>query len=225
MRKTPALTLFGVVAALTVTGCEKGRPQDGQPSVHGKYPPPSARTNEGAPVEMTTTQGSKIRFPGGDISWADGVVSFTSGDPVPTRSRNPEAALGRPDYQGTDDARDEARYVSLGHGGDLVLELVDNILVDGLGPDLAVFEIGPEVEPILVAISEDAENWIAVGRVEGATCAVDIAPFVAASQRFRHIKLTDGKSGKSNDSEWPGADIDAVGAINTSPMLPAEQTK
>ena len=60
--------------------------------------------------------------------------------------------------------------------------------------------------------------------MEGATCAVDIAPFVEPGQRFGFVKLIDAKAGKSNDSEWPGADINAVGAINTAPTLPEETT-
>jgi OOP family OmpA-OmpF porin len=226
MKKAVALVLFGLVTALGVLGCEKGMDKDGQPPVSERASPPSAPTNKVTPVEATTTQGSKVVFPGGDISWADVVVSFTPGDPAPKRSRDPNAALGKPDYQGTDDAKDEATYVSLGHGGELVLELTDNVLVDGEGPDLAIFEIGPEVEPILVAISEDGKNWmIDVGRVEGSTCAVDIAPFVKPGQRFRFVKLTDAKAGKSNNSDWPGADVDAFGAINTLPILPAERAK
>ena len=222
MKKAGVLALFGLVTALGVLGCQKGADQGAQPPLFEKTSPPSAPTVEVTPVEATTTQGSKVVFPGGDISWADAVVSFTPGDPAPRRSRDPNAALGKPDYQGTDDAQDEATYVSIGHGGELVLELSDNVLVDGKGPDLAIFEIGPEVEPILVAISEDGKNWIDAGRLEGATCVVDMAPFVKAGQRFHFVKLADAKAGKSNDSEWPGADINAVGAINTSPILPAE---
>jgi hypothetical protein len=87
-------------------------------------------------------------------------------------------------------------------------------------------EIGPEVEPMLVAISEDGQNrFLEVGRVEGSTCSLDIAPFVESGQRFRFIRLTDAKAGKSNDSEWPGVDVDAVGAINTISSLPAETTQ
>jgi hypothetical protein len=67
--------------------------------------------------------------------------------------------------------------------------------------------------------SHKQEDWtIEVGRVEGANCALDIAPFVEPGQRFRFIKLTDAQAGKSNDSAWPGADIDAVGALNTLPV-------
>ncbi len=226
MKKAIALVLFGLVAALGVLGCGTGNATHGQPPVSEETSPPSAPTNTVIPVEATTTQGSKVVFPGGDISWADAVVSFTPGDPAPQRSHDPKAALGKPDYQGTDDAKDEATYVSLGHGGELALELTDNVLVDGEGPDLAIFEIGPEIEPMLVTIGEDGKNeMIDVGRVEGSTCALDIGPFVKPGQRFRFVKLTDAKVGKSNDSEWPGADVDAVGAINTVSVLPAEGTE
>jgi len=226
MKKSVALVLIGLVTALGFLRCQSGTDKDAQPPVSKKTSPPSAVMKELTPVEATTTQGSKIVFPDGDISWADTVVSLTFGDPAPKRSTDPNAALGKPDYQGTDDPKDEARYVSLGHGGELVLEFTDNVLVDGKGPDLAIFEIGPEVEPILVAISEDGKNWmIGAGRVEGSTCAVDIAPFSKPGQRFAFVKLTDAKTGKSNDSDWPGADVNAVGAINTLPILPAERTE
>jgi hypothetical protein len=225
MKWAVTLVLCGLVITLGVMGCGKGKYQDGQPP-GSEATSPSVLANEVAPVEATTTQGSRVVFPSGDISWADAVVSFTPGDPAASRSRDPNAALGGPDYQGTDDAADEATYVSLGHGGELVLELTDNVLVDGEGPDLAIFEIGPEVEPILITISEDGQNWtIDVGRVEGSTCTVDIAAFVKTGQHFRFIKLTDAKAGKSNDSDWPGADVNAVGAINTTSITPAETTK
>ncbi len=222
--KTVYLILCGLVITLGVVGCGTDKNQVGQPAV-AETTAPSAATDEVVPIEATTTQGTKVVLPGGEISWADAVGLFTPGDPAATRSRDPNAALGKPDYQGTDDAEDEATYVSVGHGGELVLEFSDNVLVDGAGLDLAIFEIGPEVEPILVAISEDGENWIEVGGVEGATCDVDIAPLVEAGQRFRFVRLTDAKAGKSNDSEWPGADVNAVGAINTLPTLPAETSK
>jgi hypothetical protein len=226
MKKAVALVLLGVVTALGVLGCQKRTDKDAQPPVLEKSSPPSVSTKQVTPLEFTTTQGGKVIFPGGDISWADAVVSFRLGDPSPKRSGDPNAALGKPDYQGIDDTEDEATYVALGHGGELVLELTDNVLVDGKGPDLAIFEIGPEVEPILVAISEDGKNWIIdVGRVEGSTCAVDIAPFARPGQRFGFVKLTDAKAGKSNNSDWPGADVNAVGAINTLPILPAARTE
>jgi OOP family OmpA-OmpF porin len=225
MKTTPTLVLCGLVIVLGIMGCGEAKDQEDQPPI-SEAASPSVPTKEVVPIEATTTQGSKIVFPSGDLSWADAVGSFRPGEPAASRSRDPNAALGEPDYQGTDDAADEATYVSLGHGGELILELTDNVLVDGEGPDLAIFEIGPEVEPMLVAISEDGQNrFLEVGRVEGSTCSLDIAPFVESGQRFRFIRLTDAKAGKSNDSEWPGADVDAVGAINTLSSLPVETTQ
>jgi hypothetical protein len=225
MKWAVILVMCGLALALGVIGCGSGEDRSGQAPAK-ETSPPSEPSNTAVPIEATTTQGSRLVFPHGDISWADAVASFTTGDPAPTRSRDPSAALGEPDYQGTDDAADEATYVSLGHGGELVLELTDNALVNGEGPDLAIFEIGPEVEPILVTISEDGTDWtIEVGRVEGATCSLDIEPYVGPGQEFRFIRLTDGRAGKSNDSEWPGADINAVGAINTVPLVPPQATE
>jgi OOP family OmpA-OmpF porin len=203
MKKAVVLVLCGLTIALGVLGCGQGKDE------------------QVVPVEATTTQGNRLTFPDGEISWADAVVSFTPGNPAASRSTDPKAALGEPDYQGTDDAQDEATYVSIGHGGALILKFTDNLLVDGDGQDLAIFEIGPEVEPMLIAISEDGTDWSTeVGRVEGATCTVDIAPYVESGQRFRFVKLTDAEAGESNDSEWPGADINAVGAINTAAAAP-----
>ena len=203
MKKAVVLVLCGLAMSLSVLACGQGKEE------------------EVVPLEATTTQGNRLTFPQGEISWADAVVSFTPGNPAAGRSTDPKAALGKPDYQGTDDAQDEATYVSIGDGGELVLEFRDNVLVDGDGQDLAIFEIGPEVEPMLIAISEDGTDWsLEVGRVEGATCTIDIAPYVEPGQRFRFVKLMDAAAGKSNDSEWPGADINAVGAINTLPAVP-----
>src|SRR5262249_51616106 len=152
------------------------------------------------------------------ISWADRVVSFTPGNPAPRRSKDPEAALGKPDFRGRDDEEDQRHYISLGHGGELILEFTDNLLIDGPGPDLAVFEVVDAVEPVDVAISVDGKTWVNVGRVKGATSTLDIGAFVNPEDRFRFVRLTDAKAGLSNDSAWPGADIDAVGAINTIPV-------
>ncbi len=169
-------------------------------------------------LEVTTTQGQKVMVAAEHDPWADAVVSFKPGDPAPRRSTDPKAALRKPDYKGTDDAADEKTYVALGHGGELVVQFVDNVLVDGPGDDLVVFEIGPAVEPMDVAISEDGKKWIEVGRLAGGKSSVDIGPFVKTGQRFRFVRITDAKAGLSNNSEWPGADIDAVGAINSLPV-------
>jgi OmpA-OmpF porin, OOP family len=176
-------------------------------------------TRQTVPLEFRTNQGKIVRFPDGEIAWADRVVSITPGNPAAKKSIDPTGTLGKPDYLGRDDAADEKRYLALGHGGHVVLEFTDNRLVDGPGADLAIFEIGPMVEPIVVAISEDAATWIDIGQVKGSDYTIDISSRVKPNQQFRYVRLTDAKAGMSNGL-WAGADLDAVGAINTIEVKP-----
>jgi hypothetical protein len=71
--------------------------------------------------------------------------------------------LGIPDHA----EEDRVSYVTLGCGGELVPRFEDNALIDVAGPDLYVFEIGPEVGPTGLAVSNDGEDWIRVGRISG----------------------------------------------------------
>lgn len=157
------------------------------------------------------SHGKKIHFPLGDLSFADEVVAFSPGNPKAAneRDRDPKMALGIPDYDDTKDAN----YTTLGCAGTLVLRFVDNALLDIDGPDLYVFEIGPQVEPTNLAISEDGAHWIEIGAISGGTAYVDIRPFVKPGQLFHFVRLTDLKS--ACGGSWPGADIDAVGAIGS----------
>ena len=125
--------------------------------------------------------------------------------------RHPVAALGVPDVASGNDNG----YLSLGCAGELVVEFKDNALVDVQGPDLYVFEIGPDVEPTALAVSRDGVNWIRVGRISGGKAEIDLAPYVSDGVDFRQVKLVDLKSG-CDSRETPGADIDAVGAIGSA---------
>lgn len=155
--------------------------------------------------------GGTVTFPQGDVSFADEVVLYDTGTKQPVEeARDPKRALGAPDY---DEAADR-NYTTLGCGGTLVLRFVDNSLIDIPGPDLYVFEIGPAVEPTALAISEDGENWVRVGQIEGGKAEIDIAPYVDAGAEFHYVKLVDLKS--DCGGRWPGADIDAVGAIGSA---------
>ena len=53
-----------------------------------------------------------------------------------------------------------------------------------------------------------------IGAVAGGTAEVDIAKAAKPGERYRYVRLTDLKSDCSGD--WPGADIDAVGAIGAA---------
>lgn len=158
--------------------------------------------------------GGEVFFPLGDASFADQVVSFTPGDPDGgAASSDPSVALGVPDYAKNDDDS----FLTLGCGGELVVRLDDNKLIDVAGPDLYVFEIGPDVEATAMAISENGEAWTRVGRISGGKAEVDIAPYVSAEDAFRFVKLVDLR--QVCNTRTPGADIDAIGAMGSAAKI------
>ncbi len=162
------------------------------------------------PLTYKDSQGRDVVFPHGAKSFADRVTSFKPGSPFTSdvRAKDPQKTLGVPDL--SDDEFEN--YLALGKNGILTVEFTDNYLVNIAGPDLWVFEIGPQVEATDVAISKDGKTWIHVGRVAGATAGIDIGPKVKAGDKFSFVRLID----VNNDmGEWPGADIDAIGAIGS----------
>lgn len=108
-------------------------------------------------------------------------------------------------------------FVALGQGGTLVVEFVDALLCDREGADLKIVEIGPLAEPFEVAVSRDGKQWIEVGRAKGAESEIDLAPFVHPGDRFRFVRIVDAKCINVSRNRWPGADIDAVGALHSVP--------
>ncbi|MFQ5626910.1 MAG: OmpA family protein, partial [Methyloligellaceae bacterium] len=126
---------------------------------------------------------------------------------------SPKEALGIPNYNTATDRG----YITLGCGGKLTLQLIDNALVDVPGPDLYVFEIGNALEPTRLEISADGKKWTNVGRIAGGRADVDIAKWAKGGKSFRYVRLTDLR--QDCDSKTPGADIDAVGAIGSGLRL------
>ncbi|MCA9517807.1 MAG: OmpA family protein, partial [Myxococcales bacterium] len=118
-----------------------------------------------------------------------------------------------PDYVNVTDAT----YTTLGCGGAVTLRFTDNRVVDGPGADLHVFEIGPDVEPTKVALSEDGVAWVDIGAIKGGDASLDLAGKVPAGASFAWVRLTDLETACSG--AWPGADIDAVAAINAALVL------
>lgn len=165
------------------------------------------------PKSYPDGHGGEVAFPLGDASFADQVERYISGDPAPRESAsNAQAALGIPDAEGTDSG-----YVTLGCAGELVLNFDDNALIDVAGPDLYVFEIGPDVEPTALAVSNDGDEWLRVGRISGGKSEIDLAPYVSGQIDFRYVRLVDLKSACSGAT--PGADIDAVGAMGSAERI------
>ncbi|QEG42897.1 GEVED domain-containing protein [Roseimaritima ulvae] len=160
-----------------------------------------------------------IVFSQGSLSFADAVTSYTpgaNGGPEPDAEfQNPLTALGTPNLatRGAEPI-DGTQTVSLGNGGVLVVEFVDNRLT-GSGdsrPDLAIFETG-SVESVLVEVSRDGVTYTQVGIADGLSSQIDIdAAGFGLQDRLAFVRLTDLRQGDPTSSTI-GADIDAVGAI------------
>lgn len=164
-----------------------------------------------------TDRGSEVCFPLGVRSFADAVTSFEIGNPASKFSSANIAAktLGEPNYDKREADKPESpqNYLTLGCGGTLTLQFHDNALIDVPGPDLYVFEIGGHVEATHLAISADGKDWTDVGTVKGGLAAVDIGGASLPGRAYRFVRLQD--AGEHCESRWPGADIDAVGAIGS----------
>ncbi len=165
----------------------------------------------------TDSQGNSLLLPYGERSFASKVISFSPGTSAPTgdaRWNNPQMALGEP--QGGDMNDSTPRLVTLGYDGVLVVGF-DVWFNDGPGEDIWVFELGADIEPTKVEVSQDGINWIFVGNSEGATSFVDMDGYVDKDMYFNYIRLTD-IDGMSSGA--PGADIDAVAVINNATANP-----
>lgn len=163
-----------------------------------------------ADFTFTDRNGKERTVKDGEYSFATRVVEFTPGDPWTSIEKNqdPEVTLGEPDYAGSDSGAD----LCLGAGGVLTLEF-DVSIVDGEGEDVYVFEVGGQVEATKVEVSSDLVTWYEVGTAKGATAGLDINGKVPEGGRFRYVRLTDLEGSRS---DWPGADIDAVLALNST---------
>lgn len=165
-----------------------------------------------------------VTFPQGTASFADSVFSYSpvmvGGGPDAANSLASNA-LGSPDYSSggaCSGAASDCTFASLGYGGSLILQFVDNILTgsNDTGLDLWIFEVGPDIEDMFVDISKNGSDWLSVGSVGGSTAGIDIDSYgYGSSEQFAFVRLTDdpAKDGQSGISV--GADIDAVGAIST----------
>ncbi|MFC2095301.1 VWA domain-containing protein [Candidatus Bipolaricaulota bacterium] len=167
-----------------------------------------------------------ITFPHGDAAFADRVVDYLAASCVRDAFDDPEEALGPPDaYCDGCPACDgcDTNAVSLGfrlsvldNRGYLVLEFVDNSLVDVPGNDLFVYNTNQN--PARVEISSDGFSFIFVGEIVGYPGAIDIAPYVNASDTFRYVRLSDVPADEDS-STCPGPSIDAVGAMGRSEVV------
>lgn len=164
---------------------------------------PSWYANEDALADVyDSNQGGLVFLPLGKLSFADVVISHDKGKN--NGGAHAQDALGSPNSG----MNSRENFCNLGLSGALVLAFKDNVLIDVNGPDLFVFEVG-QIETTDLYISENGNDWIAVGSISGGMAEVDIAEHVNPGQSFSYLKLVD----RETQSPVPGADIDAVAAI------------
>ena len=151
-----------------------------------------------------------VYIPLGEISFADSIVAFNIGNPVPYKKYSDSSqALNAPNYI----SYDIPNYLSLGCKGDLTVAFTDNGFMNLRGNDLYIFEVGPSKEAAKIEISENGDDWIFAGNITGGKSIIDLEDQNISSEKiFYFVRITDQK--KVCNSKTAGADIDAVGAIN-----------
>jgi outer membrane protein OmpA-like peptidoglycan-associated protein len=179
----------------------------------------AAANGQSAAVTYADSRGRKVTFPLGDASFADEIVDATPGKPAPRDARwsDSSLALGPPNYVNRNAELKAPSGVTLGCGGAVTFRFADNALVDVPGPDLYVFEVGPAIEATTLSISSDGQAWTVVGAIRGGTAEVDIAKVAVPGASYRYVRLVDLKA--ACGGPWPGADVDAVGAIGSTLAL------
>ena len=172
----------------------------------------------GVSANASATPYGGVEFPGGAASFADAVVGYSPGSDVGPGWDDPLAALGIPDYPGTNTA------VSLGDDGWLKLQFTDNSLTTSgnNANDLWIFEIGNAIETFNVQISTDDITYIDLGNFSGQPGGIDIDANISVipSTLYSYILLTD-VTGNQTGFPFGEADIDAVGAISSAPPVSA----
>jgi hypothetical protein len=160
-------------------------------------------------------------FDTGSLAFADVVSAYNpmqAGGPAPLTGLDDQTqAIGVPNFSGFGEPLTGEGVVSLGRGGQIVLQFTNNLLTgsgDG-NPDLMIFEVG-DSEEVLVEISSDGTRYTAVGRASAASPTVDIDAFgFNQNSRVSFVRLTDIANQGSQTGDSVGADIDAVGAISS----------
>lgn len=175
-----------------------------------------------APTVYNGLNHSRVYFHDGPSAFADEVFEFRPGKKKsPELWRKPEAAVGAPDFRDfeADRLSRKPTFLGLGANGSVILRFTDNALIDGPGADLYIFEPLNNVTPVSVEVSRDGTNWISLGPALTTACEIDIGGKGGAGGNIFHFVRIKDASLPDFADQWPGADIDAVGAINSAPQI------
>ena len=152
-----------------------------------------------------------IYFPLGKISFADKLIEYKVGTPPPIQKyRDSVQCLHEPDYRNYQ----TPNFLSLGCGGSLTVEFTDNGFMNLQGDDLYLFEVGPSKEPAKIEISQNGIDWVYAGKIAGGKSSIDLTTAgIDTETVFYFLRITDLKD--LCKSKSAGADLDAIGAINS----------
>ncbi len=160
--------------------------------------------------------------------WADSVVNGDQGrrkdgSQILVDRRNPATALGVAQTTGTpsDAVITPNSFYALGFGvattatRSLTLTFVDNIILNGAGNDIRVYEVTGGTYPdehVKIEVSQDGINWF-IALADGIRDAeADLTTSGLAWAKF--IRLTDINVTGPFPSDADGFDVDAVRALN-----------
>lgn len=168
--KRVSTTAMALVLGLVWLGCDppQGEPDDDDDiGSAGDDDDSEVDDDDAQPDDDDTTVGDDDTTAADDDDdtaasdpFADVVVSFTPGDSAGFgESLYPDIVLGPPEGGGAGGGSTDV--LSLGDGGEIVLEFTDIVAVDGPGVDLLVFEnpFTGWYETGHVAVSEDGTTW------------------------------------------------------------------
>jgi len=152
-----------------------------------------------------------IYLPLGKISFADKLIEYKVGTLPPIQKyRDSIQCLYEPNYK----KYLIPDFVSLGCGGILTVEFTDNGFMNLKGNDLYIFEVGPSKESAKIEISQNGIDWLYVGQISGGKSTIELSDSnIDTDTVFYFVRITDLK--KLCKSKSSGADIDAIGAINS----------
>ena len=172
------------------------------------------------------------------LSFADTVLAYQSG--CGRSSENPRSVIGLTDFDGN--LGNLSSFVITGEGGWVRLGFTNNILINSgdAAPDVHVFEVEVEVQETRVALRPrdaatrnllldrnvpdvDSNGYFEFGLVGPRGAALDLDAEVGRLPRgrlqFDAIELLDLDEGNCRSFETPGADLDAVCALSSLPLV------
>jgi predicted ribosomally synthesized peptide with SipW-like signal peptide len=186
-----------------------------------------ARHNDGFICEATRTACEP------EQAFADAVVSSNQGvrkdgTAVLADRSDPNDALGAPQSGGDpfDNPVPAGEFFSLGfddgeddtpdEGGSIVVAFTDNVIVDGPGNDLRVWEVtggsSYPVERVKIEVSQDGSTWHEVASSLDRDAEADLAASGLDWARF--VRLTDVSNRDEYEDTADGFDLDAFSALN-----------